>query len=78
MLLKCRWHDIGGGSWHTTVDSDVAGVYIQLDPVHKDFAVMRSHPFPKENERVSGHPDLKSAKAAAKAYYIEHLHAATK
>ena len=71
--MKCRWHTYGWGTWHTTLDSDVSGVYIALDKLHKDFSVVRVVPLPGENERIAGYPDLKTAKAAAKKYFIEHL-----
>lgn len=73
--IKCRWQTFGGGTWHTTLDSDVSGVFIRLDASESTapFALMATQPMPKENVKIGGFPDLPSAKKAAKAYYIEHL-----
>lgn len=73
--VTCKWRNGGGGAWHTTLDSDVSGIYIKLDAsdVQAPFAVMVVKPMPQENEKVGAYADLTAAKKAAKAYYIEHL-----
>jgi hypothetical protein len=69
--MKCRWVTYGWGAWYTTLDSDVTGLYINLDK--GGFAVMRVRPMPAENELIATYPDLNTAKTAARKYFFEHL-----
>lgn len=82
--LKCRWRNSGACSWHTTLDSDVDGVFIQLDLIDgkpgrvvdekMPFAVIQTVPIPMDNKKVGAYPDLASAKKAAKQFYIDNIY----
>ena len=71
MTVKCKWRASGNCSWHTTLDSDVSGVYIEVDA--EGYAVYRVMPIPLENVRVFVCDDLASAKRRAKALWVKFL-----